>query len=155
MPGRKLRHYSLQLAQWILSLPRVEMAVGGENGDWVGILRILALDGANRCTSDSTDDDQFYSNHRCIFVLAAGVGYSTITTQSGDDRIGIVLDHLHHGASLEQGALESLEPYMAGEISQSVAMTKHLDLFALFEHTRQKDLALFVKISNSDRPTKR
>ena len=25
------------------SLPRVEMAVGGENGDWVGILRILAL----------------------------------------------------------------------------------------------------------------
>ena len=52
---------------------------------------------------------------------------------------------------------ESLEPYMAGEISQSVAMDKALRPIRafMFEHTRQKDLALFVKISNSDRPTKR
>ena len=46
---------------------------------------------------------------------------------------------------------------MAGEISQSVAMDKALRPIRafMFEHTRQKDLALFVKISNSDRPTKR
>ena len=139
------------------SLPRVEMAVGGENGDWVGILRILAL----------------------LTVLT--VAPAILLTMTSFTRIIIVFSFLRQALGTQQSppnqvmialALfltifimepvwskvhsESLEPYMAGEISQSVAMTKHLDLFGrLYRTYRQKDLALFVKISNSDRPTKR
>ena len=50
----------------------VEMAVGGKR-HWVGILNFCSLDGANRCTSDSTDDTSL-PNHHCIFVLAQALG---------------------------------------------------------------------------------
>jgi flagellar biosynthetic protein FliP len=140
------------------SLPRVEMAVGGENGDWVGILRILAL----------------------LTVLT--VAPAILLTMTSFTRIVIVFSFLRQALGTQQSppnqvmialALfltifimepvwskvhsESLEPYMAGEISQTVALEKALRPVRafMFEHTRQKDLALFVKISKSARPTKR
>jgi flagellar biosynthesis protein FliP len=49
---------------------------------------------------------------------------------------------------------EALQPMMAGEITQSEAITRALVPLRAFmlKHTRERDLALFIKISNSPRP---
>lgn len=49
---------------------------------------------------------------------------------------------------------DALQPYLAEEISQEEAFTKALAPIRqfMFKQTRKKDLALFMKISKSDRP---
>ena len=140
------------------TLPRVEMSVGGGEGDWVGVLRILAL--------------------LTILTVAPAI----LLTMTSFTRIVIVFSFLRQALGTQQSppnqvmialALfltifimepvwsrvhkDALQPYMAGEISQSAALDAALSPIRsfMFNHTRQKDLALFVKISNADRPTKR
>ena len=53
-------------------------------------------------------------------------------------------------AANEQG----LQPYLAGEISQEEALTKTVEPIRefMFRQTRESDLALFVNLSNAERP---
>ncbi|AZR73864.1 flagellar biosynthetic protein FliP [Anoxybacter fermentans] len=48
----------------------------------------------------------------------------------------------------------ALQPYLAGEIGQEEALTKALDPLRnfMFRQTREKDLALFIELSGSERP---
>lgn len=50
---------------------------------------------------------------------------------------------------------DSLEPYMAGEVSQSEAVEIALDPVRefMFQHTRQADLALFVSMAEIEKPS--
>lgn len=49
---------------------------------------------------------------------------------------------------------EALQPYLGAEISQDVALKKAIDPIRqfMFKQTREKDLALFVKMAGVDRP---
>ena len=140
------------------SLPKVELAVGGGDGDWVGILRILAL--------------------LTVMTLAPAI----LLTMTSFTRIVIVFSFLRQAIGTQQAppnqvmialALfltvfimqpvwsqvneNALQPYMAGEIAQQVALdraTAPVRNF-MFTHTRQKDLALFIETSGGDRPRTR
>ena len=52
---------------------------------------------------------------------------------------------------------DALEPYLAEEISQDVALERALEPVRtfMFAHTRKKDLALFIEVAGEDRPTTR
>jgi flagellar biosynthetic protein FliP len=138
-----------------LALPKIELAVGGGEGDWVGALRVLGL--------------------MTILTLVPGI----LLTMTAFTRIVIVLGFLRQALGTMQAppnqillALslfmtvfimqpvwskvneEALQPYMAGTLSQTVAVDKAMEPVRkfMFQHTRKKDLALFVKASGDDKP---
>ena len=138
-----------------LALPKVELSVGGGEGDWVGALRVLGL--------------------MTILTLIPGI----LLTMTAFTRIVIVLGFLRQAMGTMQAppnqillalALfmtifimqpvwtkvneEALQPYLAGTITQNVAMDRAMDPVRkfMFQHTRKKDLGLFVKASGDDKP---
>lgn len=140
------------------SLPRVEMAVGGGEGDWVGILRVLALLTVLTVTPAILLTMTSFTRIVIVFsFLRQALG----TQQSPPNQVMIALALFLTIFIMEpvwsKVHKEALQPYMAGEITQTVALDKALLPIRsfMFEHTRQKDLALFVKISKANRPTKR
>lgn len=137
------------------SAPRVELTVGGGEGDWVGLLRILGL----------------------LTVLAVAPGI--VLTMTSFTRIVIVFSFLRQALGTQQSppnqvllalALfmtvfimhpvwsaineQALQPFMAQTISQEVALERAIAPVRrfMFAHTRQKDLALFVKVSGDAKP---
>jgi flagellar biosynthetic protein FliP len=138
------------------SLPKVQLSVGGGDGDWVGALRVLGL--------------------MTILTLVPGI----LLTMTAFTRIVIVLGFLRQAMGTMQAppnqillalALfmtifimqpvwtkvnnEALQPYMAGTMSQSVAMDTAMAPVRkfMFSHTRKKDLGLFIKASGDNKPT--
>ncbi len=139
----------------VVGLPKVELSVGGGEGDWVGILRVLGL--------------------MTILTIAPGI----VLTMTCFTRIIIVFGFLRQAIGTQQSppnqvllalALfmtvfimqpvwgqvneKALQPYMAGTISQEVALDEAVAPIRrfMFDHTRQKDLALFVQASGADKP---
>lgn len=140
------------------ALPQVSLSMGGEGGDWVGVLRILGL--------------------LTVMTLAPGI----LLTMTSFTRIVIVFSFLRQALGTQQSPpnqvlvalalflsvfimspvwskvhTESIQPYVAGTISQDVALDRALAPVRsfMFQHTRQKDLALFIKTSGDDRPRTR
>ncbi|MCA9559799.1 MAG: flagellar type III secretion system pore protein FliP, partial [Myxococcales bacterium] len=141
-----------------LSLPRVELAVGGGDADWVGVLRILAL--------------------LTVLTLAPAI----LLTMTSFTRIVIVFSFLRQALGTQQSppnqvmialALfltvfvmqpvwskvneEALQPYVEGTIDQTVALDRAITPVRafMFAHTRQKDLGLFVEAAGQDKPRTR
>ncbi len=141
-----------------LSLPRVELAVGGGEADWVGVLRILAL--------------------LTVLTLAPAI----LLTMTSFTRIVIVFSFLRQALGTQQSppnqvmialALfltvfimqpvwskvneEALQPYVEGTIDQTVALERAVTPVRafMFAHTRQKDLGLFVEAAGQDKPRTR
>ncbi len=139
-------------------IPQVSVAVGGEQGDWVGVLRILAL----------------------LTVLT--VAPAILLTMTSFTRIVIVFSFLRQALGTQQAPpnqvmialalfltvfimqpvwqkvnTESLQPYVGGEISQTVAIERALSPVRtfMFKHTRSKDLGLFISASGGNKPQTR
>ena len=140
------------------SLPRVEMVVGGGDGDWVGVLRILAM--------------------LTIMTMAPAI----LLTMTCFTRIVIVFSFLRQALGTQQSPpnqvmaalalfltvfimqpvwskvnTEALQPYMAGTISQEVAVDKAMTPIRnfMFQHTREKDLGVFIKAVGGNKPQTR
>jgi flagellar biosynthetic protein FliP len=140
------------------TLPKVEMVVGGGDGDWVGILRILGM--------------------LTVLTLAPGI----LLTMTSFTRIIVVFSFLRQALGTQQSppnqvmvalALfmtvfimqpiwskvnkEAIQPYSAGTISQTVAFAKAMGPIRefMFRHTRQKDLSLFIRSSGGSKPNNR
>ena len=92
-----------------------------------------------------------------VFVLCAGARYPQSPPNQVMIALALFLTIFIMEPVWSKVHKEALQPYMAGEITQTVALDKALLPIRsfMFEHTRQKDLALFVKISKANRPTKR
>lgn len=139
-------------------LPKVQMVVGGGEGDWVGILRILGM--------------------MTVLTLAPAI----LLTMTSFTRIVIVFSFLRQALGTQQSPpnqvmialalfltvfimqpiwskvhTESIQPYMAGTITQEVAFDRAMTPIRgfMFKHTRQKDLAVFLKVSGQDKPQTR
>ena len=137
------------------SLPKLQLSVGGGEGDWVGALRVLGL--------------------MTILTLVPGI----LLTMTAFTRIVIVLGFLRQAMGTMQAPpnqillslalfmtvfimqpvwtkvnTEALQPYMAGTLSQTVAVDKAMEPVRkfMFQHTRKKDLGLFIKASGDDKP---
>ncbi len=140
------------------SLPKVEMVVGGGEGDWVGILRILAM--------------------LTILTLAPAI----LLTMTSFTRIIIVFSFLRQALGTQQSPpnqvmlalalfltvfimqpvwskvhTEALEPYMEGSINQELALDRAMALVRafMFKHTRQKDLGVFIRSTGGTKPSTR
>ena len=140
------------------SLPKIELAVGGGDADWVGVLRILSL--------------------LTVMTMAPAI----LLTMTSFTRIVIVFSFLRQALGTQQAppnqvmialALfltvfimqpvwgkvneEALQPYLAGTINQTVALDRAITPVRtfMFQHTRQKDLGLFVHASNGQKPNTR
>ena len=140
------------------SLPKIEMVVGGGEGDWVGILRILAM--------------------LTILTLAPAI----LLTMTSFTRIIIVFSFLRQALGTQQSPpnqvmlalalfltvfimqpvwskihTEALQPYMEGTLSQELALDRAMAPVRrfMFKHTRQKDLAVFIRSTGGDKPTTR
>lgn len=140
------------------SLPKVEMVVGGGEGDFVGVLRILAL--------------------LTVLTLAPAI----LLTMTSFTRIVIVFSFLRQALGTQQSppnqvmialALfltvfimepvwgkvhkESIQPFMNGAISQDVALDRAMAPVRqfMFAHTRQKDLGVFIRASGDNKPQTR
>ncbi|MGC6418175.1 MAG: flagellar type III secretion system pore protein FliP [Bradymonadia bacterium] len=140
------------------TLPKVEMVVGGGNGDWVGVLRILGM--------------------LTVLTLAPAI----LLTMTSFTRIIIVFSFLRQALGTQQAPpnqvmialalfmtvfimqpvwskvnTEALQPYSAGTISQTEAMDKAMAPIRqfMFKHTRQKDLGLFITVSGAGKPQTR
>lgn len=139
-------------------LPKLELSVGGGEGDWVGALRILGL--------------------MTVLAIAPGI----MLTMTSFTRIVIVMGFLRQALGTQQSPLnqvmvalalfmtifimqpvwgrineDALQPYMAQAITQKVALERAVAPVRafMFEHTRKKDLGLFIRASGDKRPRTR
>ena len=140
------------------SLPKVEMVVGGGDGDWVGVLRILAM--------------------LTVLTLAPAI----LLTMTSFTRIIIVFSFLRQALGTQQSPpnqvmlalalfltvfimqpvwskvhTEALEPYMEGTINQELALDRAMAPVRafMFQHTRQKDLGVFIRSTGGVKPSTR
>lgn len=137
------------------SLPKVELSMGGGDGDWVGALRIMGL--LTLLTVAPAILLTMTSFTRIIIVfsfLRQAIG----TQQSPPNQIlvGLALFLTVFIMQPVWGAVysEALDPYLKQEINQSVALgraAKPVRDF-MFKHTRKKDLSLFISASGDVRP---
>ncbi|KXG75761.1 flagellar type III secretion system pore protein FliP [Thermotalea metallivorans] len=94
---------------------------------------------------------------RMIIVLSfIRKAISTQTTPPNQVLIGLALFLTFFimapiGAEINNKAIQ---PYLAGEIDQEVALVRAMEPMRafMFKHTREKDLALFIDISGSQKP---
>ncbi len=96
---------------------------------------------------------------RIIIVLSfLRKALATQTTPPNQVLIGLALFLTFYimapvGAEINQNAIQ---PYLSGEISQETALENAMDPIRnfMFKYTREKDLALFLEISESEKPEK-
>ncbi len=140
------------------SLPKVEMVVGGGEGDWVGILRILAM------LTVLTLAPAILLTMTCftrIIIVFSFLRQALGTQQSPPNQVMIALALFLTVFIMQPiwGKVhsEAMQPYMNGAISQEVALERAMTPIRsfMFEHTRQKDLAVFMKVSGQDKPQTR
>ncbi len=140
------------------SLPKVELAVGGGQGDWVGVLRILGL--LTVMTMAPAILLTMTSFTRIIIVfsfLRQAIG----TQQSPPNQVMVALALFLTVFIMKpvwtQVNDNALQPYMAGELNQAVAMERALAPIRgfMFRHTRSKDLGVFMAASGANRPKTR
>lgn len=96
---------------------------------------------------------------RIIIVLSfLRKALATQTTPPNQVLIGLALFLTFYimapvGAEINQNAIQ---PYLSGEISQETALENAMEPIRnfMFKYTREKDLALFLEISESEKPEK-
>jgi len=96
---------------------------------------------------------------RIIIVLSfLRKALATQTTPPNQVLIGLALFLTFYimapvGAEINQNAIQ---PYLSGEISQETALKNAMEPIRnfMFKYTREKDLALFLEISESEKPEK-
>lgn len=139
-------------------LPAVSLQLGGGEGDWVGVLRILAL--LTVMTLAPAILLTMTSFTRIIIVFSF-LRQALGTQQSPPNQVMVALALFLSVFIMQpvwsQVHTESIQPYVAGEIGQDVALDRALTPIRgfMFSHTRQKDLALFIDQSGEDRPRTR
>jgi flagellar biosynthetic protein FliR len=89
--------------------------------------------------------------------IRSGLGHADRAAQPGPGRHRAVPDDLRHGADVRGGQEDAIDPLNADKITQAQAFErgqKPIREF-MFRQTREKDLALFVKLSKIEAPKTR
>ena len=93
-----------------------------------------------------------------IVVVLSFVRSSLATQQMPPNQVliglALFLSFFVMAPTLQEVNSQAIQPYLQGEIDQEIAMEKGMEPLRdfMFNQTREKDLALFVKMSNLDRP---
>jgi len=139
-------------------LPKLELTVGGGEGDWVGALRILGL---LTVLAIAPGIMLTMTSFTRIIIVMAFLRQALGTQQSPPNQIMLALA-LFMTVFIMQPVWQrinqdALQPYMAGSINQKVALEHAAAPVRtwMFEHTRKKDLVLFIRASGERRPRTR
>jgi flagellar biosynthetic protein FliP len=142
----------------VLSMPKMELSLGGGEGDWVGALRILSI--LTLMTLGPGMLLTMTSFTRIVIVFSL-MRQALGTQQSPPNQVVIALA-LFLTAFIMQpvwGEIKdkSLLPYLEGSISQTVAFDRAIVPVRgfMFKHTREKDLEVFIQASGDTKPTSR
>ncbi len=140
-----------------LDLPSVNLQIGDGNGqETSGAIQLLILLTALTlapamiiCLSSFTR----------IIVVLSFLRSSLATQQMPPNQVliglALFLTFFIMAPTFQQINSNALQPYLNGEIDQGVAFTKGMEPLRdfMFAQTREKDLALFVKMSGIERPS--
>ena len=142
----------------LLSMPKMELSLGGGEGDWVGALRILSI--LTLMTLGPGMILTMTSFTRILIVFSL-MRQALGTQQSPPNQVIIALA-LFLTAFIMQpvwGEIKdnSLLPYLEGQVSQTVAFERAIVPIRgfMFKHTREKDLELFIQASGGSKPQTR
>ena len=142
----------------LLSMPKMELSLGGGEGDWVGALRILSI--LTLMTLGPGMILTMTSFTRIVIVFSL-MRQALGTQQSPPNQVIIALA-LFLTAFIMQPVwgeikTKSLLPYLEGEISQTVAFDRAIVPIRgfMFKHTREKDLEVFIQASGDTKPSTR
>ena len=127
-------------------------AAGGGQTYSLSLQTLLLLTSLSFLACRAAVDDRFYPHHHCAVSVALGRRHAVLTAQSGIDRAGPVSDVFCHVARAGQDVPRAYLPYSEDKITLEQAYEKGsipLKAFML-RQTRETDLALFVKIANSE-----
>ena len=142
----------------LLSLPQIELTMGGGESDWVGALRILSI--LTLMTLGPGIVLTMTSFTRIVIVF--GLMRQALGTQQSPPNQVVVSLALFLTAFIMQPVWSEIKdraliPYIEGQISQTVALDNTLKPVRafLFKHTREKDLSLFIDASGDVKPQKK
>lgn len=140
-----------------IQLPNINLSIGGEgdNQDLSSIIQLVIL--LTVLTLAPAIVIMLTSFTRIVVVLSF-IRTSLATQQMPPNQVliglALFLTFFIMAPTLQQVNTNALQPYMAGEIEQTEAFEKGMDPMRtfMFKQTREKDLALFVKMANIERP---
>lgn len=148
--------YSTPVLAQPIQLPNVNLSIGGEGeGDLSSVIQLVIL--LTVLTLAPAIVILLTSFTRIVVVLAF-VRTSLATQQMPPNQVliglALFLTFFIMAPTLQQVNANALQPYMQGEIGQAEAFEKGMEPMRtfMFKQTREKDLALFVKMSNIERP---
>ena len=142
----------------LLSSPSMQLSIDGGEGDWVGVIRILAL------LTLMTLGPGLILTMTCftrIVIVFSLMRQALGTQQSPPNQVVIALSLFLTIFIMQPvwGKIqkEALVPFIEESISQEEALNRSLPPIRqfMFKHTREKDLSLFVQISGDAKPKSR
>lgn len=148
--------YSAPVLAEPIELPNVSLNIGGEGeGDLSSVIQLVIL--LTVLTLAPAIVILLTSFTRIVVVLSF-VRTSMATQQMPPNQVliglALFLTFFIMAPTLQQVNTNALQPYMQGEIGQEEAFQKGMEPMRafMFKQTREKDLALFVKMANIERP---
>ncbi len=152
-----ISYFALPVSAEPLQIPNISLQVGGgtDNQDLSQSLQLIMM--LTVLTLAPAILILLTSFTRIIVVLSF-VRSSLGTQQMPPNQIliglALFLTFFVMAPTLQEVNREGLQPYMKGQITQEQAFTRGMAPMRtfMFKQTREKDLALFVKMSKMDRP---
>lgn len=142
-----------------IALPNVNLQIGGQNTDSPqGVSSALQLVMLLTVLSLAPSFLIMVTSFTRIVVVLSFVRSSLATQQMPPNQIliglALFLTFFVMAPTMQQVNNEALQPFVKGQLDQQTAFQKGMEPLRTFmiKQTREKDLALFVKLSKMDRP---
>lgn len=141
-----------------LQLPNVNLTIGGEGGDSQNLSSVIQLIVLLTVLTLAPAIVILLTSFTRIVIVLSFIRTSLATQQMPPNQVliglALFLTFFIMAPTLQQVNSNALQPYMQGEIGQEEAFEKGMDPMRtfMFEQTREKDLALFVKMADIERP---
>ncbi len=140
-----------------ITIPKISLSVdkGEKSGDLVMTLQILAIITVLALAPSILVMMTCFTRIIVVFhFLRQAIGTSTQPPGQLLAGLALFLTFFVMQPVLNQANNEGIQPYMRDEITQQQALDNIVKPFRTFmlKHTREEDLALFIKLSGKDKP---
>lgn len=150
--------FALPVGAEPLTIPEVNLQIGGQTDNPQNLSTVLQIIILLTILSLAPAIAILLTSFTRIVVVLAFVRTSLATQQMPPNQVliglALFLTFFVMAPTFQQVNQDALIPYLNGEIGQEEAFEKGMDPMRkfMFKQTREKDLALFVKMSGIERP---
>ncbi len=141
-----------------IQLPNINLSIGGEEEGGQNLSSVIQLLILLTVLTLAPAIVILLTSFTRIVVVLSFIRTSLATQQMPPNQVliglALFLTFFVMAPTFQQVNSNALQPFMQGEIGQEEAFQKGMDPMRafMFEQTREKDLALFVKMANLERP---